>query len=177
MLPLLVWTLIATLIFFQGFHLQSRNVKVTYTIGDILSREEAPVSPSYLDNLHGLQNMMTSAADGRAALRVSLVKFSLNEVDGTGRYSVIWSEARGGRVVAHPTGAPEPRLEASLPVMFDGQSILVTETWVEYVPALYFGFLETREFAELMTTRPRGPQLCWNDSDDPSVWSEATNIC
>ncbi len=37
-LPALAWAYMGTFVFFDGFHAQSVNVKIAYTIGDAMSR-------------------------------------------------------------------------------------------------------------------------------------------
>jgi len=54
-LPLLAWIFFATFVFFDAFRAKSINVKATYTISDILSREvNEPITPEFMDSLYAL---------------------------------------------------------------------------------------------------------------------------
>jgi Flp pilus assembly protein TadG len=173
MFPLLVWVVIATLVFFQAFHAQSLNVKVTYTIGDILSREDMPITPEYIDSMYALQQAMTSSREPRR-LRITAVTY--HSSDDT--YRVVWSQARGTGVPAHTDASLAQIADTTLPVMSDGQMTILTETWQRHTPAFvsWVG-IEPLTFYEVMTTRPRAPQFCWNANNNSSAWTQASTVC
>ena len=173
MFPLLAWVLMATLVYFQAFHAQSLNVKVTYTIGDILSREDAPITPEYIDSMYALQSVMTGSIEARR-LRITAVTYRSS--DRT--YRVVWSQGRGG-ASAHSDASLAQIAGASLPVMGDGQVTIVTETWLNHTPRFtgWWGLIGPQTFYEIMPTRPRAPQFCWNSSDNPATWTPANTVC
>lgn len=174
MVPILVWVLVATLVFFQAFHAQSLNVKVTYTIGDILSREDAPITPKYIDSMYRLQGAMTGSSEPRK-LRITAVTY--HGSDKT--YRVVWSQVRGTGVTAHSDASLARIAGASLPVMADGQVTILTETWLDHRPLFsgWWGLIGPQTFYEIMPTRPRAPQFCWNSSDNPANWTQANTVC
>ncbi len=175
MLPLLFWILVATLVFFKAFHFQSLNVKVTYTIGDIMSREGDPITPEYMDSMFALQGSMTGSPELRQ-LRVTAVSYS-----ASGKaYRVVWSQGRGG-ARPHTDGSLAAIASTRLPDprgMADGQVTILTETWLQHTP-LFVSWvgLGAITFQEVITTRPRAPQFCWNDNDNPSTWTRANTVC
>lgn len=174
MVPILVWVLVATLVFFQAFHAQSLNVKVTYTIGDILSREDAPITPKYIDSMYRLQGAMTGSSEPRK-LRITAVTYRGSDKT----YRVVWSQVRGTGVTAHSDASLARIAGASLPVMADGQVTILTETWLDHKPlfAGWWGLIGPQTFYEIMPTRPRAPQFCWNSSDNPANWTQANTVC
>lgn len=174
MIPILVWVLVATLVFFQAFHAQSLSVKVTYTIGDILSREDAPITPKYIDSMYRLQGSMTGSSEPRR-LRITAVTYRGSDKT----YRVVWSQVRGVGVTAHSDASLAQIAGASLPVMADGQVTILTETWLNHRPlfAGWWGLIGPQTFYEIMPTRPRAPQFCWNSSDNPANWTQANTVC
>ena len=177
MFPLLAWVIMATLVFFQAFHAQALNLKVTYTIGDILSREDAPITPEYIDSMYMLQGAMTGSSE---PLKLRITAVTYRGSDRT--YRAIWSQGRGTGLTVYTSGETVPQdTTASLPVMADGQITIMTETWHYHTPVfgsfLGLNIIGPQIFYEIMPTRPRAPQFCWNSSDDPARWTPATTIC
>jgi Flp pilus assembly protein TadG len=174
MVPLLLWVILGTLVYFQAFHAQSLNVKVTYTIGDILSREDAPITPEYVDSMYALQGAMTGSSEPRK-LRITAVTYRASDKT----YRMVWSQVRGTGVTAHTNSSLAQIANASLPVMADGQVTILTETWLDHTPLFtnWMGLIRPRTFYEIMPTRPRAPQFCWNSSDNPATWTQANTIC
>lgn len=173
MLPIMLWVLMATMVFFQAFHAQSLNIKVTYTIGDILSREDAPITPEYIDSMYALQGAMSGSTEPRA-LRITAVTYH----DSDQTYRVIWSQVRGN-AAAHTDASLAQIASASLPVMGDGQVTLLTETWQDHSPLFphWWNLIGPQTFYEIMPTRPRAPQSCWSGNNDPASWTKDNTIC
>jgi len=73
-LPLLIWAVGATYEFFELYRYNSARDKASYTIADMISRENAAITPLYIDNA---KIVFDTIANDRGAnsLRVSVVKF------------------------------------------------------------------------------------------------------
>lgn len=170
--PLLAWAVMATQVFFQGFHVQSLNVKVTYTIGDILSREDMPITPEYLDSMYAVQAAMTGSADP-GALRVTAITYRAAQET----YRVVWSEVRGA-AQPHSDSTIKAIAEERLPDLTDGQVIILTETWLQHRPEfLNWVGIGPLIFHEVTVTLPRAPQFCWNPQNDQRQWNGTSTRC
>lgn len=153
MLPLLFWTVAAVYGFVDAYRMQALNLRATYTIGDLLSRQWNPVKPGYVDGLGRLHGYLTH---GRydTALRVTVVTWdALLE-----KHILLWSR---GTEAAHPaiTQATLSEVEARLPDMANGQSVILVETWMDFTPVFRIG-LGAQTFRNEVVTAPRFvPQL------------------
>lgn len=177
MFPVLVWILLATVVFFKAFHAESLNVKVTYTIGDILSREDQPITPGYMDSMFALQRAMTGSPEPQVLRVTAITYLGDDDDDGEEGYRVIWSQTRGGGT-PHTDASLAEIAGSQLPVMSEGQVTILTETWLDHTPAFmdWVG-LDALTFHEIIPTRPRAPQFCWNTSNDSASWTEANTVC
>jgi hypothetical protein len=167
MLPILIWCYLGVFVFFDAFRAQGTNVKAAYTIGDALSRETGYVTPSYMDGLFTLhQFLVQSPADVR--LRVSVFRFQASD----NSYRVVWSQVRGGGSAL--TNATLAVLRPQLPIIPDGEKLILTETWVDYEPVYEVG-LDDFTFENLVVTDIRfASQLCWNSVNNGT---QATATC
>lgn len=167
-LPILFWMMVATYDFFEVHRYKSVREKATYTIADTLSREQAPVNDTYVDNLKVLYDEMSND-DGINQLRVTVVQFIAADADaGTAaEYSVKWSEVRGtGRLVAYAEGTM-PSGDTILPIMSNAEHIILVESVSTYDPLLDLVFsndfeIETRVFNAIRFS----PQLCFESCAD-----------
>jgi len=166
-LPILIWCYLGTFVFFDGYRAQSVNVKASYTIGDMLSRETGFVTPAYMDSLHTLQQFLTNTVEP-VRMRITLYAF-----DGPNdRYVVRWSQVRGG-AVAPLTNTTLAALRSALPIQLNGEVAILTESWVGYEPTFQVG-IDPFTFYDVVVTRPRfAPQLCWNSVEN-GVMATAT---
>jgi hypothetical protein len=162
---LLAW--LGCFVFFDAYRAQSINVKAAYTLGDVLSRETNYVTPEYMDSLHALQALLTQTPEAKR-LRVSVLRYD----EARDRVEVRWSQVRGGGT-ALTTSTLAPLLP-QVPELADGEVVILTETWVDYVPLFDVG-IDPFTFRDLVATRPRfAIQLCWNTKNDGGTLSTAT---
>lgn len=126
MAPVLFWAIAAVVTFFDAFRVASMSTKASYAISDLLSRETATVNNAYIDNTFALLELMTSNRNEKSGLRVSSI--SWNAADD--RHILHWSEGRG----VYPDGTQTlvDTWKNRLPVMVDGESIVVVETRSNY---------------------------------------------
>ena len=89
--PMLLWAFGATFLFYDVFHFQTQAQSASYTIADVLSREENPVDDSYLK---GLQKMQNYLLQGRYASRLRVT--TLYWDDTKKQFTVIWSHTPYG---------------------------------------------------------------------------------
>lgn len=147
-LPLLLSWYVGSFAFFDGFRDYNVATKAGYTIGDILSRQ-TEIDNDYLDGMEALLEQLTWADDA-VYIRVSSVTFTTD--DG---YEVDWSY-----VTAEANALTTEMIylfdldEDYLPIMSSGESIIVVETYVPYVPAFGVG-ATARTWHHVVVTRPR----------------------
>lgn len=157
MLPVLFWALLATYAFTDAFRQASLNVKASYTVGDLLSRETNYITSDYLSTTHDLFDLMTNSRT-QSKLRVTVVRWNADK----NIYQRDWSKTKGG--VAALTNTDVKNLAAKLPDMPHNERVIVVETWGRYRPPFKVG-LEEQDLYNFAFTRPRfAPQLLWQDS-------------
>jgi len=151
MFPLLLWTVLASYVYFEAFRNQSVNTKAAYTISDALSRETEMIDNTYLTSLWRLHEFLTNSAHD-TGIRVTVVEFDGGdpEVQGDEEYLVSWSREKGDTHGSFDSDL----IEDSLPVMPDGETVIVVQTWVVHEPVFSVG-LDAFEFEDFVVTRPR----------------------
>jgi hypothetical protein len=164
-LPMLFWIYLSIFSIFDAFRQYSLNQKAAFTIADLLSRETAPINANYLTNMQTLLDYIVTGNDD-SDLRVTVITYDAEDDD----FEVLWSKKKGAR--PELTTSDVQNWHQRLPVMPDGELIVVTETWNYYDPPFNTG-LEERVIHNFVFTRPRyAPQLLWsNDNSGGSVGS------
>ncbi len=156
-LPLLVWAIIATFVFWDAFKTLNISQKATYTVADMLSRETDPIDDDYIAAMHEMFDFLAGSA-GANAIRVSVVTKITNPVTGTEQLALVWSE--GADIPAYTDLTV---IEARLPEMALGEQLIVVESEQEWQPAFAVGLASYR-FREVALARPRfSPQLVFDD--------------
>lgn len=149
-LPLLVWMLAATYEFFEVHRYKSVREKASYTVADMLSREQTePVTPSYMDNTLTLFNEITND-DGVNQIRVSIIQYD----EDNDEYFIHWSEVRGTGGMGVLTDADVASAHATLPIMNDAEQLILVESASTYSPAFEVGLndnlsIDTRVFTAI----------------------------
>jgi hypothetical protein len=166
-IPLLAWCFLGTYTFFAAYRTQSINVKAAYTIGDQLSRETGFVTPAYITTLGALHDFLVQSNE---ATRLRITAFNYDQDDDT--YRVIWSAGSGATGRAPDSIITDVRHR--LPNMPHNEVAILTETWLDFVPADFVG-LQDMTFHEAIVTRPRfANQICWNPVENGTV---LTSVC
>lgn len=154
-LPMMFWAFLSVFSIFDTYRTYSINQKAAFTIGDAISRETAPLDNDYLTGAHGLFEYLAKAT-GDTALRVTSLRWDA----GNNRFTADWSRVRGPR--PELTNSDVQDWDTKLPVMPDGERVMLVETWSEYDPPFATG-LEQREIRNFVFTRPRfAPRVCWD---------------
>lgn len=144
----LCWWYVASFAIFDGFRQYNASIKATYTVGDILSRQMLAVDKSFLDGLQGLYEYLIKFGS-EAELRYSSVKW----VEAQSRYEVHWSYGTGDRPVLTTTDLAS--MEDRLPLLVDGEHVLLIESWSTYNTLFSVGVSQGLEFSNYMVTSPR----------------------
>jgi hypothetical protein len=164
-MPMMFWTFLSMFSFFDSFRAYSLNQKAAYTISDAVSRETQPLDNAYLN---GMWEMFDYLAHTRApsALRVTSVRFD----EAANRFLVDWSQSRGWASILSGSGMNSDSATSQswvdrLPVIPDGERLMLVETWDRYDPPFATG-LEQQLIHNFVFTRPRyAPRVCWNICD------------
>ncbi|AZQ66780.1 pilus assembly protein [Silicimonas algicola] len=156
-LPLLVWAIIATFVFWDAFKTLNVSQKATYTVADMLSRETDPIDDDYIAAMHEMFDFLAGSA-GQNAIRVSVVTKITDPVTGIEQVALVWSE--GADIPAY---TDLTMIETRLPEMAVGEQLIVVESEQEWQPAFAVGLAAYR-FREVALARPRfSPQLVFDD--------------
>lgn len=158
-LPAIFWAFLATFSIFETFRTYSTQQKAAYTIGDAISRETVPIDNDYLDGMKSLFDYL-GMARGTTSIRVTSIRYDAGE----DRFYRSWSQTRGSLL---PLTDEDVRdWHDKLPVMPDGEYVLLLETSAEYDPPFKIG-LEKRNINNFVFTRPRyAPRVCWEECPD-----------
>ena len=156
-LPMLVWAITATFVFWDAFKTLNVSQKATYTVADMLSRETQAISADYLTGMHELFDYLSSSP-GDNALRVTVVRMVEDANTGVKSRELVWSQGVGGTTGYTDLTIIEPRL----PDMATGDQLIIVESEQDWSPAFTVGLASYR-FREVAIARPRfAPQLVWD---------------
>jgi len=156
-IPIVVWALTATFVFWDAFKTINISQKATYTIADTLSRETSAIDTDYMTASHELYDYLMGGA-GNNALRVSVIGMSQDPITFQKSMTLEWSQGVGG--VSGYTDLSV--LKDRVPDMAPGDQLIVVESEQEWAPAFAVGLASYR-FREVAISRPRfAPQLVWD---------------
>lgn len=88
--PILVWALLSTHVYFEIFRAESISTRAGITIADMISREELPITEEYLENARTLLALLTEV-DEEPDLRVSVFWYD----EDSDQLEMSWSFNRG----------------------------------------------------------------------------------
>ncbi|MCX8507955.1 MAG: pilus assembly protein [Rhodobacteraceae bacterium] len=145
---MLIWWYMASFTFFDALRLKNMNLKAAYTLADLVTREVKAVNKDYIKGLNTVFDYLTYSP------MPTWVRVSSVEWDNTRKHNeVLWSCATGtGHQVYDNTSIQG--VENRIPVMPEGDTIIIVETFMGYRPVFKVG-LEPRWFSTFITTRPR----------------------
>jgi len=157
-LPLLFWTVAATFEFFEVHRYKSVREKATYTIADMISREQDAVSDTYMDNAKTLFDLIVND-NGTNQLRVSIIRYDADD----DQYEVFWSSVRGTGPMAALEDADVANDHDRLPIMADGEDVILVETVSNYDSLFSLVLpnpfnIDTRVFTSIRFA----PQICFD---------------
>ena len=153
--PMLVWAITATFVFWDAFKTLNLSQKATYTVADMLSRETNAIDDDYLTSMHELYSFLSEGGDN--ALRVTVVRMTEDPATNVKSLELAWSEGVGGI----PGYTDLALIEDRIPDMATGDQVIVVESEQEWSPAFSVGLASYR-FREVALSRPRfAPQLIW----------------
>ena len=160
MFPLLIWGFMAMYVFFEGLRESNINLKATYTIADVLSRETEEIDMRYLNNMNEIYAWLARTPDA-PQMRVSVVIWD----EESEEHRLFWSRGTNFKEDLIQEWV-ETNVTPHVPIMPDQASAIVVETWANYEPImlptsdlaifkmLNLGWEET-EIYNIVVTAPR----------------------
>lgn len=166
LLPLLVWGFLALVVYWDVFRTINTSQKAAYSIADLVSRQGIVTE----DFVAGMQEVLAFLTPGAPASKMRITSFEFDEGatinaawDADDRYIMWFSRVSGGGTTAQLTVADleAAAFRARIPDLSDLESVVLVETWVDYVPDFDTGVLEftpgitDKTFTQFIVTRPR----------------------
>jgi len=158
--PLLILGLFFSYEAYGLFRQQSLREKATYTAADILSRETAIVTDTYIDNLKTVFDTMAGTNDTQ--LRVSVVRYRNDPNQGVDEFDLRWSEVRGEGPMTALTENDVQDAHDIFPVMDDGEEVIYVESRGGFTTPVSTGYFTENLLTTRMFVIPRfAPQVCF----------------
>jgi len=156
--PMVMWAFLAMFVFFEGYRQTAINHKAANTIADMLSRETANITPTYVDNTKDLFDLLAQA-NGDTKIRLSVIKWA----ERYDAYRVNWSKTEGQGVTPLDNDYLA-NIAHKLPTVPNQERMVLVETWSTYKPLFRIG-LENTVINTFVFTRLRfAPQLKFSNS-------------
>ncbi|MBS0565320.1 MAG: hypothetical protein JSR87_12870 [Proteobacteria bacterium] len=181
----LIWWYIASFQYFDAFKQKNINLKAAYTIADMLSRETGPangdptatpVNQAYINGLNTMFDYLTYSRKP-TWIRVTSVYFDTT----TNKYHVDWSAASGSGHQLMTTPILQ-NYKNRLPILPDGDSVILVETFMAYEPIFSIG-INAQVYSTFITTSPRFSSClpwntngCGNDTNNNWVNPDMTDL-
>lgn len=146
--PMVLWGLLGTFVYFEGYRQASINTKAANTVADMLSRETNDITPTYIDNTKDLFDHLAQA-NSATKVRLSVVRWS----DYHDSFRVDWSETRGS-TLASLTNDDVATWIDRLPTVPNQERVILVETWSTYTPLFKIG-MDPVEIKSFIFTRLR----------------------
>ncbi|MDM7932108.1 hypothetical protein [Tabrizicola sp.] len=159
LIPFMIWGFVALFVYWDVFRTINVTQKAAYSVADLLSRQ-AVVTPEFVD---GLQSVLAFLTPGTPDSRIRITSMEYDA--GDDEYDLLFSRSPGGKVPEH-TSVSIQLLKPQIPIMDDLDSVIIVETWVDYVPSFDTGLLnmtpgvDNQTFMQFIVTRPRTRRLC-----------------
>lgn len=166
-LPLTILLLAGAVVLQDSIRVGYVNSKASYTLSDMISREDDGIDADYFEGLESIFDFMT---DDRfpTDLRMTVIECTENCTDEDTRVlEVCWSEASNG--FAELETSDLDRIASRTPLFVDGDTLLVTETYLDYTPSAFTKFFPSRRLAAISFTRPRLTQQIKFDTGTTDV--------
>ena len=150
----------AAWVYFTAFRLAMINDKASYAVADMLARQTNAVTPAFVGGMLNVYDFLLRGEGENPGLRVSLITYNGPQ----DRYEVVWSTRAGAGVSANMTTSALASERRRIPVLPNGERVLLVETFLDYEPPLNVG-LAAQEFRTFTIMRPRfAPTIAFQGS-------------
>jgi len=166
--PILVWVLMSTIVYFDVFRNEANAGRASLTIADMFSREQDAIDDDYLDGAQALLRLLTFAEDS-PDLRVSVYRYILADDE----YVSVWSRIRGEGTAMTDEELLVLQTANRLPVLADDDVAILIETNTDYSAPFSVGLgpftgtdIQDLTFTNFTVIRPRYvDSLCFDIKD------------
>jgi Flp pilus assembly pilin Flp len=144
--PILVWAWVGTFTFFDAYRVYNTSIKATFTVADLISRQEFDIQ---VDEMDGFANMLASMIRDHDG-----VQMRATEIHRTndGSYRAVWSHTTGN--LARLCGNSLASMQDRLPTVAIGERFVILESFIDFEPAFNMG-VNDLDFENFTVTRPR----------------------
>ena len=170
--PILVWVLLSTFVYFDAFRVKTNSVRATITLAEMFSREDV-VDDSFIDISREVLRMLTFE-EANPDLRVTVYEYDPDP--DAGEFRVVWSEHRGMEQALTDDDLSELQAVGRLPPLDQFDQNIYIETRTQYDAPINIGIgpfvvtnLEDVTFTSDMVIRPRGISLCFERNDTTKI--------
>jgi hypothetical protein len=155
-IPLLVWTMIAAVVFWDVFRTINTSQKAVYSVSDLISRQEDNLPTAFVNGMQDVFDFLMVNSAQNVQLRITSLYYDLDD----DKYRLIFSVSPDNKL----TGYTEDELEAlkdRVPVLNDGDSVIIVESMIDYTPPFDTGIfnltdaLSSQAFTHFVVTPPR----------------------
>ncbi len=153
-LPVFIFASFGVYSYWDAYRSLNTAEKAAYAVSDLISRETRTVNVQYLNGLHDVMEYMMGN-DLPVRMRITSITYS----GVRSRYEVIWSRSPYAEMPQLTTTSLQS-LVPNLPIVSDGDSLILVEALVEFTPALqqspaFNMYVGETEFDLFIPTRPR----------------------
>ncbi|MEC8629351.1 MAG: hypothetical protein VXY73_04605 [Pseudomonadota bacterium] len=154
-LPALVWWYVGSMVFFQGYQARNVNMKAAYTISDMISRQNAQITPATLNGLGNVFKYLVAGKGNDGRIRVTSVQCTAEcTLDNPSReLTLLWSHGTG--TYAAMTQAELADYAKYIPVMAKLDTVIIVETRSDFQTNWDKVGLDLDRFENIVVTRPR----------------------
>ncbi|MEI4471335.1 TadE/TadG family type IV pilus assembly protein [Frigidibacter sp. MR17.24] len=145
-LPAWIFVYIMTFTFFDAFRTHTVNLRATYTVADMVSRQTNAVGPTYLTSLKNVFDYVARSPQA-TTMTVSSIYYDTT----TQKYRVNWSYTKGGTTQTDTTIQAQ---KARIPNLKSGETLILVETHMGYDPVFNIGINDI-DYDYFITTAPR----------------------
>ena len=158
-MPMFVWGYAGMFVYWDAYRAINTVQKASYSVSDLVSRNQNTngIDDAYITGMRTAFNRMLGGGD---AGQIRLTSYTWSGVRN--QYEVIFSRSPGNALPVLDN-ASLANLSEYLPIMADGDSAILLETQLMYVPPVAYA-LEPNLLEQFVVTRPRFlPKLCHVD--------------
>jgi hypothetical protein len=161
--PFLLGLFAVSFVWFDAFRTKNEVVKSTYTVADMISRQQASLPEEAFDGLaFAFDYMIKSGASKRLRFTSMVCKADCDDPVAR-ELEMCWSWA-SGNFSPHDTTTVKGLHEA-IPLMTLGDTVVVTEGAVDYHP-IFDRWLGDIVLRNTIVTRPRfAPEIAYEDQE------------
>lgn len=157
-LPFLILLTSGGLVVQDAIRVSYIQSKATYTVSDMVSREDSFIDANYFDGMDSVFRFLTDNGYP-TELRISTVECTENCADESQRVlEFCWSESTDG--LLDLTNDEIDLYASRIPLFAQGDTMLMTESFLDYTPLLGDFIISPSRYASIAFTRPRiAPQI------------------